>query len=222
LSTGDTRRMRGIDKTFLGHYDFTPEELLFQTARMFAFPDATELKTPWWIEDWDHERDDAVVVGVEPADAPAWVGLFRALIPSPRGASGVVALPDRKSFAVLCAGAAYRVLAASPHDWDEISVGGIEASVVVEDHELVLFTEHTTITAYGSDGLAWRSARLVWDDLHAVRVQGGALIAEGFDAPSGRIVRFAVDLQTGRSDDAPNPDASREPSRQAKHQPPPP
>jgi hypothetical protein len=205
--------MRGSDKTFLGSYAFTPEELLFQTARMFTFPGATELKTPWWIEDWDHERDDAVVIGVEPADAPAWIGLFQAGIPSPRGASGVVALPDRESFAVLCAGAAYQVLAASPHDRQEISAGGIEAPVVVKDYELVLFTEHTAITAYGSDGVAWQSERLVWDDLHAVSVQGSALIAEGFDAPSNRIVRFAVDLKTGRSDDAPNPDASRKPSR---------
>ncbi len=69
----------------------------------------------------------------------------------------------------------------------------------------MLFTEHTETTAYGSDGLAWRSGRLVWDDLHAVGVDGSTLIAEGFDPPSGRFVRFAVDLKTGRSDDAPNP-----------------
>jgi hypothetical protein len=206
LSTGDTRRMRVFDKTFLGSYDFAPEELLFQIGRMFTYPGAAELKTPWWIEDWEHERDDALVIGVEPADGLAWIGLFWAQIPSPRGASGVVALPDRESFAVLCAGAVYRVLAASPHDWEEISAGGVEAPVVVEDHEFVLFTEHTKITAYGSNGLAWRSARLVWDDLHAVRVEGSTLIAEGFDPASGRIVRFAVDLKTGKSDDAPNPD----------------
>jgi hypothetical protein len=198
--------MRGIDKTFLGSYDFAPEELLFQIDRMFSYPGASESKTPWWIEDWDHERDDAVVIGVEPGDGRPWVGLFNARIPSPRGATGVVALPDRQSIAVLCAGAAYRVSAVSPGDWEEISVGGVEAPVLSIEPELVLFVEHTSIIAYGSDGLAWQTERLVWDDLHALRVDGSTLIAEGFDPPVGRTVSFGVDLNTGKSDDAPNPD----------------
>jgi hypothetical protein len=199
--------MRGIDKTFPGSYDFAPEELLFQIDRMFSYPGASESKTPWWIDDWDHERDDAVVIGVEPVDGRAWIGLFSAQLTSPRGATGVVALPDRESFAVLCAGAAYRVSAVSPGDWEEISVGGVEAPVVSSDPELVLFVEHTAIIAYGSDGLAWQTERLVWDDLHALRVDGSTLIAEGFDPPVGRMVTFGVDLKTGRSDDAPNPDS---------------
>lgn len=204
--TGDTRHVRELDKTFLGSYEFAPEELLFQIGRMFSFPGASESKTPWWIEDWDHDRDDAVVVGVEPADGRAWIGLFSAQIPSPRGASVIVALPDRESFAVLCAGAAYRVSATNPTDWEEISVGGVETPIIVEDHELVLFVETTQIRAYGRDGLAWRTEPLVWDDLHAVRVERSTLIAEGFDAPLNEIVRFGVDLKTGTSEDAPHPD----------------
>jgi hypothetical protein len=205
--------MRVIDKTFLGSYDFAPEELLFQIDRGFSYPGASESKTPWWIEDWDHERDDAVVIGVEPVDGRAWIGLFAAQIPSPRGVTGVVALPDRESFAVLCAGAAYRVSAATPGDWEEISAGGVEAPVVSSEPALVLFVEHASIIAFGSEGLAWRTQRLVWDDLHALRVGGGTLIAEGFDPQVGHTVSFHVDLSTGRSDDAPNPDSRLLPGR---------
>jgi hypothetical protein len=57
--------VRVFDCTFLGAYDFAAEELLFQIDRMFSCPGASESKTPWSIEDWDHERDDAVVVGIE-------------------------------------------------------------------------------------------------------------------------------------------------------------
>jgi hypothetical protein len=49
--------------------------------------------------------------------------------------------------------------------------------------------------------------RLVWDDLDALRIDGSTLIAEGFDPSAGRMVSFGVDLRTGRSDDAPNPDS---------------
>lgn len=197
--------MRWFDKTFLGEYDFAPEELLHQIARTLSYPGASESKTPWWIGDWDHERDDAVVIGVEPVGGEAWIGMFARQIPSPRGASGVVALPDRETFAVLCAGTVYRVSAHRPSAWGEISVGGVEVPVVVKDLELVLFAEHTDLVAYGHDGIAWRSAQLVYDDLHALTVDGSTLVAEGFDAPHNRIVPFAVDLRTGRSADAPFP-----------------
>jgi hypothetical protein len=96
--------MRKIDRTFLGTYEFPPEELLFGIARMFSYPGG---------------------------------------------------------------GAAYRVSAASPQAWEEISFGTTEALVVVEDPALVLFVDLTRITAYGREGLAWQSEQLVWDDLRA-------------------------------------------------------
>jgi hypothetical protein len=69
-SRRDTRNMRGFDRTFLGSYDFLPEELLFQIGRTFWYPGASESKTPWWIDDWDHERDDAVVIGHDQRGQP--------------------------------------------------------------------------------------------------------------------------------------------------------
>jgi hypothetical protein len=192
------------DRTFQGAYDLAPEELLFQIDRTFSYPDADESRTPWWIADWDHAREDAIVIGVEPDDAPPWIGHFPAMLLSPRGTTGVIALPDGESLAACCRGTAYRVWAADPRRWEQISAGGLEAPVVVTGHELVLFVEHTHVVAYGTQGLAWESERLVSDDLHALRVEGDALIAEGFDAPYDRILEFAVDLRSGTSDDAPS------------------
>jgi hypothetical protein len=75
--------------------------------------------------------------------------------------------------------------------------------VVVASHELVVFAEYTHLSAYGTAGLAWESDRLVWDDLHVLRIEGDTLIAEGFDAPRNGMAKFAVDLATGASADAP-------------------
>jgi hypothetical protein len=81
--------------------------------------------------------------------------------------------------------------------------------VVVGALELVLLVEHTTILAYGSAGLAWRSEQLVWDDLEAIAVDGEYLQATGFDAARNEIVALTVDLGTGRSQDAPHPRGRR-------------
>jgi hypothetical protein len=149
---------------------------------------------------------DPVQVEVRPAAADRWLGIFDAQLTSPRGVNCAVALPDRESIAVISHGAAYRVWAADPRRWDELSIGGVMAPVVVTALELVLLVEHTTILAYGSRGLAWDSEALVWDDLEAVSVDGERLRAKGFDAPRNKIVAFTVDLRTGRSQDAPRSD----------------
>jgi hypothetical protein len=120
-----------------------------------------------------------VQVDVRPADATRCLGIFRAQLLSPRGASCAVALPDRESIAVLSHGAAYRVWAGDPARWDERSRGGAMQPVVVGALELVLIVEDTTIVAYGSHGLAWRSDRLVWDDLEAVPIDDGYPHATG-------------------------------------------
>jgi hypothetical protein len=142
---------------------------------------------------------DLVQVDVRPAHAARWSGAFQARLPSPRGASCAVALPDRASFAVVSHGAAYRVWVTHPARWEEISPGGVAQPVVVDAPELVLFVEHTTILAYGSRGLAWKSDPLVSDELEAMRVDGEYLWANGFDAVRNETVPLTVDLRTGRS-----------------------
>jgi hypothetical protein len=146
---------------------------------------------------------DPVQVEVRPAATDRWVGLFDARLTSPRGVNCAVALPDLESIAVVSHGAVYRVWAADPRRWEEVSIGGVMQPVVVTALELVLLVEHTAIFAYGSRGLAWESEGLVWDDLEAVSVDGERLRAKGFDAPRKKIVAFTVDLRTGRSEDAP-------------------
>jgi hypothetical protein len=75
----------------------------------------------------------------------------------------------------------------------------------LEALELVLFVDITVVSAYGRDGLAWQTERLVWDQLMLGRVDGSTLEADGFDAPANRIVSFTIDLRTGEAVDAPYP-----------------
>ena len=157
---------------------------------------------------------DPVQVEVRAGAANRWLGVFDAQLTSPRGVNCAVALPDRESIAVVSHGAAYRVWAADPRRWDEVSIGGVMTPAVVTAPELVLLVEHTTILAYGPHGLAWNSEPPVSDDLEAVSVDGEHLRAKGYDAPRNKIVVFTVDLRTGRSQQAPLHDRRRRRSDQ--------
>jgi hypothetical protein len=188
--------MLACDRTFLGEYDFAPCELPgAHSSRIFWYPGASSLG-----------GRDGVLLGIEPAGGDPWIGIFgSSLLASPRGATCAVALPDRATLAVLSKGAAYRVSAHDPLEWDEISVGGTAKPVVIEPLELVLFVEHADISAYGRAGLEWKSDRLVWDGLEVGDVDGFTLRARGFDASQDRIVSFTLDLRTGKSENASHP-----------------
>jgi hypothetical protein len=182
------------DRTFQGEYTFGPGQWPGGPAdEIFWYPGASRLG-----------GRDGILVAVEPTTRDRWLGVFAPKLR--RGVDCAVALPDRRSLAVVSGGAAYRVSTEAPLEWDTISVGRVAAPVIVAELDLVLFLEHTRIIAYGRTGLAWESNRLVWDELEAVRVEHGVLQATGFDAPLDRQVPFTVDLRTGQSDDAPHTD----------------
>jgi hypothetical protein len=211
-----------IDSTFASDYELrVPDGSDLSQKLAYGYPPGTvidlatlvrpETMTITWsvggsvVESEPLVSPDPVQLDVRPADATHWLGIFQAQLPSPRGATCVVALPDRESIAVLNHGAAYRVRVGDPTRWEELSPGGVMQPVVVGALELVLFVEHTTILAYGSHGLAWKSEQLVWDELEAVALDGEHLKATGYDAPRNEIVPFTVDLRTGRSENAPHP-----------------
>lgn len=186
-----------LDRTFHGAYEFELGEWPGGSCdRMFWYPGASTVG-----------GRDGVLLSISPAGGRSWLGVFASQETSPRGASGAVALPDRRTLAVLSNGAVYRVAADDPLQWEESSVGGVMMDpVIVEDLELVLFVEYTGVLAYGRDGPAWHTERLVWDDLQALRLESDVLHLEGFDAPLNEIVSFSLDLRTGRSPDAPHPE----------------
>jgi hypothetical protein len=69
------------------------------------------------------------------------------------------------------------------------------------EKQLLVFTDFSGLAAYGSNGLAWRSQRVCWDDLKIVRVTRDTIEGTGYDPanPATHRSRFIVDLKTGRS-----------------------
>ncbi len=144
---------------------------------------------------------DGVLLQIRPAGTKAWFGLFANGGVYPSG-EHVLALPDRKSFAVVCDSASYRVNAQDPHDWCEISTVIVAPPLVLAHLDLVLFVDFTGIVAWGPNGLAWDTGGLVYDDMTIISYSGDVLTVEG-SSPPLNTRRFHVNLRTGASHDGP-------------------
>lgn len=84
-----------LDRTFNGAYEFEIGKWPGGSCdRMFWYPGASTIG-----------GRDGVLLSISPAGGRSWLGVFASHEVSPPGPSGAVALPDRRTLAVLTSGA---------------------------------------------------------------------------------------------------------------------
>ncbi|MGA2978924.1 MAG: hypothetical protein ABSD76_04975 [Terriglobales bacterium] len=130
-----------------------------------------------------------------------WIGVFAFGYSSPPAFSRVVSTLDRNRVCVISNGAAYIVKADEPAVWQQIPVLPVLDVRSFPEHQLLVFSDFIRLAAYGSNGLAWRSPRVCWDELKILKVTSDTIEGTGYD-PTNSITsesRFAVDIETGRS-----------------------
>lgn len=110
-------------------------------------------------------------------------------------------MADTQSFCVVYAGNAVVVRADDPHATYEIDTYFVSGTFVVPERGVVVFTDHTSLTAYSADGLLWRSRRLALDNVRVEGIDGDALTVYGFFGSHGD--RFKVELATGQASGQP-------------------
>jgi hypothetical protein len=144
------------------------------------------------------------ILGVRPANGDPWVGVFEGGgygVP-PAASEQVVGWPDEDSFCVVKTGSGVLVRADNPRVDSEIDVFPICDVLPIPDHALVVFADFTNLTAYGRDGLVWRSGRLVMDELKILGFESGRLMVSGYMADT--YPELFVDVATGNAPDKPD------------------
>jgi len=150
---------------------------------------------PVEIEEGDRS---GVYVRVTPQSGSAWVGFFALGFDSDQVVSQVCSTPDPESFCVVVGGYAYVVKAGSPEQWLRVGQSPVVDLRVLSQQGLLLFAGFTSITAVGSEGIAWTTERLTWEGLTIIEINGDKLLGHGWDALADREVPFEVDLKTGK------------------------
>lgn len=156
---------------------------------------------------------DGLWLRVYPSSGKPWTGVFAFGYSPTVGMSRVLSSPDPNRVCVISQGAAYIVNADSPEQWQQIPTLPVTDVRVVVDHGLLVFADFTHLAAYRSSGVAWESQRVCWDDLKIVSITRNSIEGVGSDPTNSRSpeMRFAVDLESGRSLVAPPKSADGRP-----------
>jgi hypothetical protein len=119
---------------------------------------------------------------------------------------GLYTTPDRDTICVVAGGAGYLVDADEPdHAWVTVDCTPIRLVLPFPKLGLLVFGNFTDFTAYRLDPehvsvrltIAWRSARLGWDDLAVTHTTDDRIEGHAWHAPNDRMVGFSLDVATG-------------------------
>lgn len=144
---------------------------------------------------------DGLWLRVKAKSGKNWIGVFSFGYTSPPAFSRVISSPDPESVCVVSDGSAYIVNAEKPDIWEQLPILPVLEIRTLPEHKLLVFSDFTGLSAYGSNGLAWRSPRVCWDELKITKVTSETIEGTGYDPTNSlkQEMQFAVDLKTGRS-----------------------
>ena len=86
---------------------------------------------------------------------------------------------------------------ANPAEWQQIEFRPVLAVTALLSQQLLLFSGHQSLMAYGPRGKVWETGRLSWEGFKILKVGDATLTGLGWDLISDREFEFEVDLCTG-------------------------
>ena len=159
---------------------------LIAPARHFVYPHA--------VEEIEH---GALEVIVHPPDNSEFLATFALGFADPAVPTGVWSCPNPEWLCALAGGYAYLVNTANPQEWDLIEYRPVLAVTPLLSQQLVLFSGHQSLMAYGVNGKVWETLRLSWEGIKILEVRETSLTGMGWDLVTDREFEFEVDLKTG-------------------------
>ena len=123
---------------------------------------------------------DGPIIRVNPSVGQPWVGVFYGGgYGVPPAASGrLLGWPDQVSLCVVYAGVSVVLRTDAPEETFEIESFPITSVLVAAEHEVVVFSDFTTFTAYDRGGLRWRK-EVASDNATLLSVEGDEIAGTG-------------------------------------------
>lgn len=145
----------------------------------------------------DVERG-ALELMVAPAEGSPFLATFALGFHDPAAPSGVWAAPHADWLCAVAGGYAYMVNTLRPEEFTQIPFRPVMDVRMLPGQELLLFTSHYAMMAWGQEGMLWESGRLSDEGITIQSLDGHLLHGLGWSLRTDKDVPFTLDLRTGQ------------------------
>jgi hypothetical protein len=148
-------------------------------------------------------EEDALARGalqlmVRPANGGTFLATCALGFTDPAMPTGVFTCPNPGEMCTVAGGYAYIIDTAQPEHCAHIALKPVVAVYPSVAQGLLLFVGFHSIVAWGCNGIVWESARLSWEGLRILSIDGNILHGMGWNLLTDREVAFSLDLLTGQ------------------------
>jgi hypothetical protein len=141
---------------------------------------------------------DGVMLKVVSKVSPPWIGVF-SFGHATWDLTGVYATPCPAHVCVVARGSGYWVSALDPTKWEAIRALPITDVKSFVNRSLLIFADHTTLTAYDQNGCKWKTKSISGaSEIKITDIEKDALYGEFWMDWPARRETFYVELDTGR------------------------
>ena len=135
---------------------------------------------------------------IRPTEAePEFLATFALGFATPAVPTGVWACPNPDWLCAVAGGYAYLVNTVQPTEWEQVHYRPVLDVVALPAQNLLLFSGHYSLVAYGPTGKAWETGRLSWEGFKILEITDGSLTGLGWDLMTDQEYEFIVDLKNG-------------------------
>ena len=139
---------------------------------------------------------EGIVAQFFPEGKPSWIGNFQ---PGWTEYSAVLPHANGRSVIVIAGGQGY-VIAPGERRLVAVFGGTLEVALAIPSLGVMVVGDGVRLEAVDASGLRWRSRRISWDGMRAVRVEGDEIKGEAWSVLDDCYYPFAVDVTTGTVD----------------------
>jgi hypothetical protein len=164
---------------------------LIAPARQFTYPQKI-------AGEEDALTRGALQLMVHPASGGTFLATCALGFTDPAMPTSVFACPNAVQMCAVAGGYAYVIDTEHPERSTHIALKPVVEVRTLIAQGLLLFVGFHSMLAWGGDGLVWESARLSWEGVRIVSIDGDVLHGMGWNLLTDREVAFSIDLLTGQ------------------------
>jgi hypothetical protein len=164
---------------------------LIAPARQFTYPQQI-------AGEEDALARGALQLMVRPANGGTFLATCALGFTDPAMPTGVFACPNPVQMCAVAGGYAYIIDTTRPEHCTHITLKPVVEVRPLVAQDVLLFVGFHSMLAWGRNGLLWESARLSWEGVRIVSIDGDLLQGMGWNLLTDREVAFSLDLLTGQ------------------------